>query len=141
MAVPLAAAIPLAAYAAVEPLIPAKTDPLPASAPLLVGLVSIAGVPILVDAWVIGWGLYRRRWGTLAAVMLSNLMASAIIAAAWLWFDRRAMAAMEHYGPSGWYLAGIPGAYAAAVLILIAWEARRAYRWLTVRRRAGAVAR
>jgi hypothetical protein len=45
------------------------------------------------------------------------------------------MPAIEHYGRPGWYLVFVPGAYAAGMLILIAWPMRRAYRWLKRPRR------
>ena len=135
MLLPVAAAVPLSHLLAVGPVIPARVDPLPPITSFLFALATLAGLPVLSWAALAGWSLVRLRWRRLAGLTGLTLLASAAIAAAWLWADSRAMPAIEHYGRSGWYLVVVPGAYAAGMLILIAWPMRRAYRWLKRPRR------
>ncbi len=130
MLLPVAAAVPLSALLAVGPVIP-----LPDDTRLSFTLGTLAGLPVLSWAALAGWSLVRLRWRRLAGLIGLTVLASAAIAAAWLWADRRAMPAIEHHGRSGWYLVVVPGAYAAGMLILIAWPMRRAYRWLKRPRR------
>jgi hypothetical protein len=130
MALPVVAAVPLCSYMALEPLMPAQVDPLPPYPKLLFALATITGLPILTFAAVAGWSLVRLRWKRIVLLAGLTVLASAAIAAAWLRFDGRTMPAIEHYGRSGWHLVVVPGAYAAGMLILIAWPSRRAYRWL-----------
>ncbi len=127
---PVAAAVPLSTYLAVEPLLPAKLDPLPPYPRLLFVLATVAGVPAVAWMALAGWSLVRLRWTSLAGLAGLTLLASAAIAAAWMHSDGRSMPAIEHYGRSGWYLVVVPGAYAAGVLIVIARPLRRAYRWM-----------
>ena len=63
------------------------------------------------------------------------VVASALIAVAWLWADSRGMPAIEHYSRSGWPLVLVLGAYAVGVLLPIGWMLRKAYRWLRRPRR------
>jgi hypothetical protein len=135
MALPVAAAAPLAMYMAAESLMPANTAPLAPGPPLIDGLGTLAGVPTIAYAVAVGWNVVRRRWKRLATIAGLTLAASAIIAGAWLRFDWQSMPAVDHYGWSGWYLVVIPAAYAVGVLIPIAWVLRRAYRWLRRPRR------
>jgi hypothetical protein len=127
---PVAAAVPLCTYLAVEPLLPAKLDPLPPYPRLLFALATVASIPVAAWMALAGWSLVCLRWMSLAGLAGLTVLASAAVAAAWLYFDGRAMPAIEHYGRSGWHLVVVPGAYAAGMLILIAWPSRRAYRWL-----------
>ncbi len=135
MALPVVAAIPLCSYMALEPLMPAQVDPLPPYPKLLFALATIAGLPILTFAILAGWSLVRLRWKRIVMLAGLTVLASAAIAVTWLWFDSRTMPAVEHYGRSDWYLVLVPGAYAAGLLVLIAWPLRRAYRWLKRPRR------
>ncbi len=135
MAMPVAAAVPLWVFQAVEPLIPAQVGTTPVSPRIVFALATVAGLPIVLYAATAGWMLVRGRWKPLARMAALTALASAITAAAWLWADSRAMPAIEHYGRTGWYLVIVPGAYAAGVLVLIAWPIRRAYRWLRRPRR------
>jgi hypothetical protein len=135
MALPVAAAVPLSVFQTFEPLIPAQVGTTPVSPRIVFVLATVAGLPIVLYAATAGWILVRGRWKPLARMAALTALASAITAAAWLWADSRAMPAIEHYGRSGWYLVVVPGAYAAGVLILIAWPLRRAYRWLKRPRR------
>ena len=136
MMLPVAAAVPLCAYLAVEPLMPAQVDPLPPYPKLLFALATIAGIPVVIWLASAAMSLIRLRWKTLAVLAGLTLLASAIIAAAWLRFDSRAMPALEHYGRSGWYLVLLPGAYAAGLMTLVGWMLRRTYRWLKRPRRS-----
>jgi hypothetical protein len=135
MMLPVVAAIPLCSYMALEPLMPAQVDPLPPYPKLLFALATIAGLPILTFAILAGWSLVRLRWKRIVMLAGLTVLASAAIAVTWLWFDSRTMPAVEHYGRSDWYLVLVPGAYAAGLLVLIAWPLRRAYRWLKRPRR------
>ncbi len=130
MMLPLAAAVPLCCYLAVEPLMPVQVEPLPPYPRLLFALATLAGLPVVALAALAGWGLVRLRWKRLGALVALTALASAAIAAAWLYLDGRAMPAIEHYGRSGCYLVLVPGAYVAGLLILIEWPMRGAYRWL-----------
>ncbi len=136
MMLPVIAAIPLCSYMALEPLMPARVDPLPPYPKLLFALATIAGLPVLTFAGLAGWSLVRLRWKRIVLLAGLTVLASAAIAAAWLRFDSRAMPTIEHYGRSDWYMVFVPGAYAAGVLVLIAWPIRRAYRWLKRPRRS-----
>jgi hypothetical protein len=130
MALPVAAAVPLTAFLALEPLIPILPDPFPASAKILFTLGTLVGTPVAAYLIFLGWSLVRRRWRTLALLAGLTVLASLAIGLAWLWVDLRAMPAIERYGWSGWYLAMVPGAYAASLLMLIGWAMRGISRWL-----------
>ena len=47
---------------------------------------------------------------------MGALVVIATLAVAWVWFDRKSMAPMEHYGWEGWWLVFLPGACMAVVL-------------------------
>ena len=53
--------------------------------------------------------------GSLALLVGITLLASASIAAVWLWFDVRMMPVLDHYSLSGWYLVVVPGIQAVGV--------------------------
>jgi PQQ-like domain len=124
MALPVAAAVPLTAFVAIEPLIPALPAPYPSSSRVLFGLGSLVGLPIVSFAAVTGWSVLRRRWRRLALLAALTGLVSLAIGMAWLRIDIRSMPAIEHYAWTGWYLAVLPGAYGVGVLILLAWLAR-----------------
>ncbi len=130
MALPVAAAVPLWVFQAVEPLIPAQVGTTPVSPRIVFALATVAGLPIVLFAATAGWNLVRGRWKPLVRMAALTAVASAITAAAWLWADSRTMPAIEHYGRSGWPLVLVPGAYVVGILLPIAWILRRAYRWL-----------
>ncbi len=130
MLLPVAAAIPLASYLGFEPLLPAKVDPLPPNPKLLFALATAAGMPVLVWVWFAIAALFRRRGRALGGLVLLTVVTSLVIASIWLHFDRRLMPAIEHYGRSGWLLVLVPGAYAAAVLLILGWALGSFYRWL-----------
>jgi outer membrane protein assembly factor BamB len=136
MALPIAAAIPLTAIVAVEPLIPTLPAPYPSSSRMLFTLGTLAGIPIVSFAAVAGWSLVRRRWRSLALLAGLTILASLVIGTVWLWTDFRSMPTIEQYTWSGWYLAVLPGAYAVGVLMVMAWATRGALRWARRPRRA-----
>jgi FG-GAP-like repeat len=121
MALPVAAAVPLTAFPALEPLIPIPTQPtpLPSSPMTLFALGSAAGVPIVSYVLFAGCSLARRRWRTLALLLSFTVFASLAIATIWLRLDMRDMPAIEQYSRSGWYLALLPGAFVVGALTLI----------------------
>ncbi len=121
MALPVAAAIPLTAFVALEPLIPTLPAPYPSSSRVLFALGSLAGIPIVCFAAAAGRSLARRQWRRLAHLAGITILASLAIGLVWLWIDIRSMPAIEHYDWSGWYLAVLPGAYALGVLMPMAW--------------------
>jgi len=133
MALPVVAAVPLLIYRAMEPLIPVQIGPLAASTRLVFTLGTIAGIPLVTYAFyafMACWSLVRHRWNPLILVADSTVLATAAVAAAWLWIDSRAMPAIEHYERSNWYLAVIPGAYAVGILLPVGWMVRRIHRGL-----------
>jgi hypothetical protein len=136
MALPVAAAIPLAVFQTRASLLPAQIGTIPASDRLMFILGTLAGLPIVLYAGLAGSILLRRGWPHALALLGLTIVASALIAAVWLGIDSRAMPAIEHYGRSEWYLAAVPGAYAAGVLIPVVWTLRVAYRLLRRPRRA-----
>jgi hypothetical protein len=138
MALPVAAAVPLSAFLALEPMIPIpKTPPpapLPSSPMALFASGAVAGVPVVFYVVFAGWSLIRRRWRTLGLLAGFTIIASLAIAAVWLWVDIRDMPAIEHYSRSGWHVALLPGAYSVSSLMLCGWAVRGMSR--RVRRRA-----
>ncbi len=101
MMLPVAAAVPLCAYLAVEPLMPAQVDPLPPYPKLLFALATIAGIPVVIWLASAAMSLIRLRWKTLAVLAGLTLLASVIIAAAWLRFDSRVHAGSRALRPLG----------------------------------------
>ncbi len=136
MALPVAAAIPLTAFVALEPLIPTLPAPYVFSSRGLFTLGTLAGTPIVTLAAFVGVGVIKRRWKRLALLAGLTVLASLATAVTWLWLDMRTMPAIEHYSGSGWYLAVLPGAYAVGVLMIVAWPIRKIVLWRPRRRRA-----
>jgi hypothetical protein len=130
MALPVAAAIPLAMVPAFGPLIPARIGLAWASARRVFVLATLAGTPIVMIAGFVVTNLFRRRGKPLAWLLGLTIVAAAVIAAAWVRIDLRNMPAIEHYDRSGWSLATLPGAYAAGVLLILDWPIRRMIRRL-----------
>ena len=120
MALPIAAAVPLSAFVALEPVIPALPAPYPSSSRVLFTLGSLAGTPIVCLAAMAALNVARRRWGHLALLAGVTVLASLAIGLVWLRIDIRSMPAIEHYDWSGWYLSVLPGAYAVGVLMVLA---------------------
>lgn len=131
LALPIAAAIPLAVFQARESLLPERIGLIPATARPMFLLATLAGLPILIYAGSAVSSLFRRRWRLPLALVGLTIVASAIIAAAWIGIDRRAMPPIEHYSRSEWYLAAVPGAYATGLIILAGSGLRVIYRGMT----------
>ncbi len=131
MALPIAAAVPLTVFLTVEPLIPILPGPFPSSARVLFALGTLAGIPVVACAVLIGGTLVRRRWKTFGLLVGLTMLTSLIIGAVWLWLDSRDMPAIEHYSWSGWYLVAVPGVYAVGVLMLIGWAIGGLFRFVT----------
>ena len=138
MALPVAAAIPLMALLAIEPILAARADPWVASAKLEFALGSIAGIPIVVIAALACRSVLCGRIKALARLIAFTMLTSFIIGAVWLWFDMKSMPAIERYGRTGWYLVLWPGAYTAGLLLSVGWVARSA---LGLIRRPGGLVR
>ncbi len=131
MMLPVAAAIPLSAFAIVEPLIPSLPAPYPSSSKTIFFAGSLLGVPIVSFVTAVGWSLVRLRRRRLALLAGLTMLASLAIGFVWVRMDVRSMPAIEHYTWSGWYLVLLPGAYATGVLLLVGSVIRR---WPSVRR-------
>ena len=132
MALPVAAAVPLSVYLAVEPLIPVPAPPTqwPSSPIALFALATAAGAPIVTFVALTCWSLARRRWRVLRALAGTAVLASLAIAAVWIPLDMRNMPAIEHYSPSGWYVVLLPGTMIASVLVLFGLAIKRMTRWI-----------
>ncbi len=89
MTLPIAAAVPLTAFVALEPLIPTLPAPFPSSTRVLFTLGSLVGIPIVTLAAFIGWSAIGRRWNKLALLAGLTVLASLATAATWLWLDMR----------------------------------------------------
>jgi hypothetical protein len=123
MALPVAAAVPLAAFLALEPLmpIPTATSPLPSSPIKLFALGTVVGAPVVFFVMLAGWSLIRRRWRTLSLMTCFAILCSVAIAAIWLRLDMRDMPAIERYRPSGWYASLLGGAFVVGAVTLVGW--------------------
>jgi hypothetical protein len=133
MALPIAAAVPLLLFRTMEPLVPVQIGPLAASTRLVFTLGTIAGIPLLTCAFsgfMAVWGLIRSRWKPFVVLVDATVLATVVVAAAWLWIDSRAMPAIEHYERSNWYLAVIPGAYLVGIMLPVLGIVRRIHRGL-----------
>ena len=128
LALPIAAAVPLMAYLAVEPTLATRSNPLFASPRLEFLLGTVVGIPVVFYATIAGWAIFRRRVRSLVIVAVLTLITSVLFAALWCWIDRKSMPAIENYGAAGWYLIALPGAYATGVLAFIGWGIRVAAR-------------
>ena len=118
MALPVAAVLPLMAYLMLEPLLPVGSTPLLGTEQRLFIVATLAGLPIVFYVAWMARSLARLRWKPALALATLAVLSSLTIAAVWLWFDMKSMPAIEHHGSAGWYLAAMPGVYAAAVLSL-----------------------
>lgn len=120
MALPVAAAIPLMCFLILEPELPAGSTPLLATEKRLFTAVTVAGVPIVFLVIWTGTILVRCRWKPLLALAALTVLMSLAIAAGWCSIDARKMSTLERYDRAGWYLVALPGAYGAAILVLLA---------------------
>ena len=121
MALPVAVAVPLMLYLMLEPLLPVSSSPWLTSERRLFVAGTVAGLPIIIYAVSVVWFLVRGRFRLLASLAGVTILTSVITATVWLWFDMKSMASIERYGRAGWYLVLLPGAYAAAIFMVIGW--------------------
>ncbi len=135
LALPIAAAVPLAMLQAFEPMMPAEINAVPVSPRRVFLAATLAGVPYLAIAGLAGWCLVRRRWKMLGAIVSLALAATAATAGGWIAHDVRFMTPLEHYDRSGWPLVFVPGVGVAGTLVVLAWILRRPIRWLRQPRR------
>jgi hypothetical protein len=142
LALPVAVAIPTAMLIKVKPLSPEVALASWPDAILAMTVVSIAGLPLLGYAGIVGLSILRQRWRQLAWLAGLTALASVAVGAGWLGFDMQDMPAIERYNWSGWYGVALPSAYAVGVLASIAWAVRGAARLvLGLRRRLLAAGR
>ena len=116
MVLPLAAAIPLMTYLTLAPWMPSHLNPLLSSEARILLVATLAGLPVVYYLAVMGASVFRRRGKVLIALMGVTVITAVVVAAGWIWLDRKSMAGVEHYGWEGWELVMLPGAYVAAVL-------------------------
>ena len=93
-------------------------------------IASAAGLPILAYLFVTGSILFRRRWRQLAGWFALTAVSGLMVGLFWIRIDMRSMASSEHYSWSGWYQPVVPGAYNLGALLVIAWIARGAFRFV-----------
>ncbi len=138
LALPAAAAVPLYALHAFEPLMPAEFASIPVSPRELYVLATLAGAPLVAFAGAVGWSLLRLRWRRLLALAALLVVCSALVSAGWIAYDIRTMPPPGHYDRSGWApaLVLLPGAGVAGSLLILGWILRRPIRWLMKPRRA-----
>jgi PQQ-like domain len=133
MMLPVVAAIPLMVLLTLVPWLPLASGRLLGTERRLFLTGTLAGVPIVLCALWLCASLVRLRFRPVVTMAGLTAAATLVVAGCWLWFDRKSMAAMQHYDREGWYLVLLPGAYAAAVL----WAAGRMlmaiYRFVTRR--------
>ncbi len=135
MTLPIAAAIPLVSFLTLSPWLPVGTSRALATELQVFLDGTLVGMPIF---WCAVWtipSLVRGRFKPIAIVAGLTLMASFSVAVIWVVIDRRSMAEIEHYDLDGWYLAALPGAYAAIVLCLVVRASRTIYKLLRPRQR------
>ena len=95
---------------------------------------TLAGVPVVLGVWWVFVAVVRGRWRRVLAMAGLVVVATMLVAAAWIWVDRKAMAGIEHYGWEGWELVVMVGAYGAAVLWGVGRMLLEAYRLVRWRR-------
>jgi hypothetical protein len=116
MLVPLAAAVPLMFYQMVTPWLPVGSYRLVSSESRVFLAGTLAGLPVVYYVGWLGASVLRGRSKAVVALLGLSVVFALAIAGIWAWRDMKSMAPLEHYGREGWYLAALPGAYAAAVL-------------------------
>ena len=110
MALPVAATIPLMVYLMLEPILPVGSTPLLGSEKRVFIVGTLAGLPVLLCAALVAWGIARGRPKFLAALAALTILTTFAMTAACLWLDMKSMSSIEHYGRAGWYLILLPGA-------------------------------
>ena len=134
MALPVAAAVPLTAFLTLEPHLPEPLASLPVSAKAQFASGAVAGIPVVVYAYMIGASALRLRWRKMVLLVASTLLAAVTIGACWLALDVRGKPSIEYYSYAGWHQAFFLGAYAAGTVVILARPC--AGLWRIVARRA-----
>jgi hypothetical protein len=128
MLVPIAAAIPLSAYATLEPMIPSFRPPFPSNPKAVFFLGSLAGVPIVGYLAAVAAALAKWNWRALMRLALLTLGASAVVAAAWMRIDFQTKPSIDRYDWAGWYEALVLGAYLVGAIATVVWAAKSLFR-------------
>ncbi|MHB1556668.1 MAG: FG-GAP repeat domain-containing protein [Isosphaeraceae bacterium] len=136
LALPLAAAVPLFALRAFEPMMPHTIGAVAVSPRRIYLALTMGGAPLVAFAIVAGWSMVRFRWRTLLAMAAVWLVSSAAVEVAWIAYDIRSLPPPGYYDRSGWPLALVPGAGATGIVLIIGSILRRPIRWLMQPRRA-----
>jgi outer membrane protein assembly factor BamB len=134
MMLPVAAAVPLLVYLAVVPRLAVGASPLMATEARVFLIGTLAGLPMAWGVlWVLG-ALVRGRVRSIAAMGALVAVTTLVVAGAWIWLDRKAMAGIEHYGWEGWVLVLLPGVCVAVVLWVVGRGISGSYSWVRRRR-------
>jgi predicted Ser/Thr protein kinase len=135
LALPVATAVPLAVFLAVEAYLPVLPNPMPQSSKAVFALGTLAGAPILVYTAMVLWSFWRLQLRRLGMIGALTIIASILIGVPWLWLDARSKPALDGYGWSGWYMILGLGAYVVGVLGAAAWAVRGLARSIRMVRR------
>ncbi len=119
MTLPAAAAIPLMVYLTFVPWLPLGTSRFLETDARLFVTGTLGGLPIALGFLWLGVNLARRRMRRVIAMAGLSVAAALVLAGGWLWWDRKSMAVVEHYGWEGCGSVLLPGAYAAALLWVV----------------------
>jgi hypothetical protein len=118
LALPVAVAIPMAAFLTIIKLSPAPSVSVGGEVLALVAY-TVLGIPVLEYLGGAVLSVVHRRWRRLAILAISIALVSLVIGAFMLWADAQTKASIEHYDWRGWYLAVVPGAYILGLLLVI----------------------
>jgi hypothetical protein len=116
MVLPVAAAVPLLVYLWLSPWLTVGDEKWFATERRVFLVATLGGLPVVFYVVLVGVCLIRLQWRPIVALGGLTVVATLLVAAGWVWLDRKSMAALEQYGWEGWWLVFLPGAYASAVL-------------------------
>jgi hypothetical protein len=134
MVVPVAAVVPLMVYLSLVSWLPVGEQSWLGTEQRVFLFGTLAGVPVVLGVWWVIVAVVRGRWRRLVAMAGLVVVATMLVAGAWIWVDRKAMAGIERYGWEGWELVFLAGAYGAAVLWGLGRVALGGYRLVRRRR-------
>jgi FG-GAP-like repeat len=138
LVLPLVVTIPLMSFLSIGPALEVWPQQWLWSEELVFLAGTLLGIPIVCYVVWIGASLVCRRWKRLLSLVGLTVVTTLVVAGAWIWFDRKSMARLEHYGWEGWWLVFLPGVYVAVVLWVVGQGARWIYevmgRWNKERR-------
>ena len=113
---PIAVAVPLTSLLTLEPWLRVYPAWLLSTERRAFLTGTVAGLPIVYYAVVLGGSVIRGRWRVVLALLGLSVLMTVFVAGGWIWHDRRFKAELEHHDWDGWYWAWLAGAYVAAVL-------------------------